>query len=552
MKKQLLLAIFIFSIISITVKAQTWQWAKTSNAYTETGATAVDQSGNVFVTGYYGGGPLIAGSHSLNTPTGNLSVYVIKYDPLGNPLWAKGSMGTSQDFPPAICTDFNGNSIVCGYFDGTSTSFGTYTLTNNGSKNIFIVKYDPNGNVLWAKGSSGTANNIAYGVSTDTNNNVYVTGEYNSPTITFGTNTLTNSGFINMFIVKYDQNGNELWAKNSIASRCRAHAIDTDMNNNTIVTGIYSSGPVVFNSHTLTSTSPGDAMFLVNYDQNGNVTWAKTPIKGTSVGVEPYAITIDQLGNSYIAGNFSGSPLVFGTTTLSGVFGNLFIVKYDPLGSPIWANKIVGNGLYTFSIDSYSNGVFVAGTMDQNGTAMTINNFTFNPPSGYVDPAFLLQYDLNGNLLHGETLTSGGESAIKVAVDNFCNAYVHAGFYNINPCVIGTTSLAASGTGGENMYTAKFTFNCNASVGRQEFYETESVYLFPNPTSGLANLRIDNELESGVIVLVNGIGQTVHQQKVAKGNNQINLLSLPRGMYFYDIKEYGKSVFKGKIIISGF
>src|SRR6185503_13565738 len=91
-----------------------------------------------------------------------------------NWLWAKSAGGISSDYSNAICTDANGNVYITGTFQGSIITFGTYDLHNvgTGALDIFIAKYDANGNVLWAKSGGGIGNDYAYGICVDTNDNV--------------------------------------------------------------------------------------------------------------------------------------------------------------------------------------------------------------------------------------------------------------------------------------------------------------------------------------------------------------------------------------------
>jgi len=106
--------------------------------------------------------------------------------------WVKDGLGAKCE---GISTDASGNIVVTGYFGSTHImTFGTTTLTNSGMADIFVVKYDPNGNVLWAKSAGGTYDDWGDGISTDASGNIVVTGVFYTPTITFGTTILTNRG----------------------------------------------------------------------------------------------------------------------------------------------------------------------------------------------------------------------------------------------------------------------------------------------------------------------------------------------------------------------
>lgn len=87
--------------------------------------------------------------------------------------------GTSYDEGLGVCTDSNGNIFATGYFISGTIIFGSDTLTNSppqGLSEIFIVKYDPNGNVLWAKSIPGFSSDWGFSVSADPSGNVFVTG----------------------------------------------------------------------------------------------------------------------------------------------------------------------------------------------------------------------------------------------------------------------------------------------------------------------------------------------------------------------------------------
>src|ERR1043166_8324856 len=84
-------------------------------------------------------------------------------------LWAKSAGGNYDDYGYSIIADASGNIIVTGSFRSPFIIFGTDTLTNAGSLNIFIVKYDGSGNVLWAKSAGGTLDDWGNSVTADAN-----------------------------------------------------------------------------------------------------------------------------------------------------------------------------------------------------------------------------------------------------------------------------------------------------------------------------------------------------------------------------------------------
>lgn len=130
-------------------------------------------------------------------------------------LWAKSAGGTSIEGAQGISTDETGNVLITGYFASTSITFGTTTLTNAMGIDIFVVKYDALGNVLWAKSAGGISSDFGVSIANDVSGNIFVTGFFNSPSINFGTTTLINKGESDVFVVKYDEKGNVMWVKSS-------------------------------------------------------------------------------------------------------------------------------------------------------------------------------------------------------------------------------------------------------------------------------------------------------------------------------------------------
>ena len=89
--------------------------------------------------------------------------------------WAKSAGGTGVDEFRSVATDNIGNVYVTGYFTSLIT-FGPFTLTDSGGGDIFIVKFDKNGNVLRAKSEGGTNWDESFGIAIDSSGNVYLTG----------------------------------------------------------------------------------------------------------------------------------------------------------------------------------------------------------------------------------------------------------------------------------------------------------------------------------------------------------------------------------------
>ena len=227
-----------------------------------------DDSGNVYVAGYYCGTVDFDPDTSIFniTPKGSWDIFVQKLDGNGNFIWAKSIGGIDYDAGFSITNDATGNVYVTGIFENTvdfDPNAGTYYLTSNGLHDVFVLKLDRNGNFSWAKSMGGTAVDRGLSITTCDSGNVYLTGIYKT-TVDFDPDTstfnLTSNGDFDVFIQKLGESGELKWAK-SIGGTATdfGYFITTGSLGRVYVTGAYQS-KVDF--------SPGADTF--NLTSNGN------------------------------------------------------------------------------------------------------------------------------------------------------------------------------------------------------------------------------------------------------------------------------------------
>ena len=553
-RKNLVIIVIVFVLLGLnnllSAQAPNWAWARSAgNSFDEGWSVATDANGNVYMAGFFGGPSLTFDTITLNN-SGGTAIFIVKYDAIGNVLWANSSGGAFGNRGYCVATDANGNVFVTGYFYNPTISFGSFTLTNadnSGNTNdIFIVKYDSSGTVLWAKSAGGFSYDIGYSVSADVNGNVLMTGYFDSPTITFGTFTLINAdntgNSADFFIVKYDTNGNVLWAKRAGGtSTDEGFSVATDANGNAIVTGSFASPAITFGTFTLNNAS-GDEMFIVKYDASGTVLWAK------NAGCNPSSIATDANGNVLVTGYYYTPTITFGTFTLTNAgIGNFFIVKYDANGNVVWAKGAGGSSndfSYCIATDLSGN-VFVSGMFQS--PFINFNSDTLYSPSGSTDPMFLLKYNPAGTFLWAKALKSGGDDNNSVATDAFGNVFI-GGDFEVNPFIFGPDTLHL--IGGENLFIAKI----NATTGIQEITSKSGISIYPNPFTTTTNFTLQGTHHNPTLFFYNLLGQEVGAYCIGT-NKQFTIQrnQLPSGMYFYKLIEDNKEVLGiGKFIICDF
>jgi len=177
-------------------------YLKTGGGYNQTDygyGVALDPEGNVYVTGT---------TYSYGLNPGQPSAFLLKYNSNGQLLSQKIWGGTSADYGYGVATDNLGNV----YMTGTTYS---YSMTP-GHPNVFLVKYDPSGNIVYQKTWGGVEADYGYAVAVDQLGNAYVTGY----TYSFGPNPQRTGqqssiyeNLAAMFVLKYDSNGNLWWQR---------------------------------------------------------------------------------------------------------------------------------------------------------------------------------------------------------------------------------------------------------------------------------------------------------------------------------------------------
>lgn len=485
----LILLLFPFGCC-VNIFAQNWIWAKNGNG-SGTGegySISTDASGNVYITGVFQSPSLTFGVFNItNTDsTGStFDVFLTKYDASGNVLWAKGAGGKNTDICSGVSTDASGNVYITGYFYSQYIVFGNDTLTNTGNGNVFLVKYNTSGTVLWVKSSIGSNVNEGNGVTTDISGNVFITGMFNSSSVTFGTHILTNSGSQNIFLAKYDASGNALWATSGQGATSVGNSVATDLAGNVYLTGKFDSPTLAFGTHTITNSGTENT-FLAKYNPSGSVIWAKDlGVGNNNMG---NSVATDATNGVYITGGFFPPSITIGTYNLPNTgSGDVFLAKYDTSGNVLWAESAIGAGNdigYSVATDNSSN-IYLAGRFSYGtNNFMVFGSITLPYPSGGTDPMFIAKYDSNGKVLCASSLASGGDDNNGVATDVFGNAYV-VGDFEINPFIVGSDSLALTGI--EDIFVAKYRCDHNDAI--DELKSEIAISVYPNPSNGIFSIK---------------------------------------------------------------
>jgi hypothetical protein len=595
----LLLIAFLFN--GLTASAQSWLWGEQGStalkADVSASNVATNRTGNVYQTG--GFETSISFGTTTLTSSSQGDAFLVKYDQNGNLLWAKNSKSTNTDwaFGYSVATDDSDNSYITGLASGT-VIFEPYTL-NLPAFGIFLVKYDPVGNVVWAK----QLDNIIGGgaeagaVVVDNFGHEYVTGD-------------------EAFLIKYDRNGNVIWNIPQVNNlNDVGYSVATDIYGNVYISGQF-AGLLNFGSYQLNSGTEG--VFITKFDSNGNVLWAQQSTNTSIFGqffngnIVTYSITVDKSGAVYLTGALRDT-ITFGSYTFtspSNTSDNFFVVKYNPSGTIAWGKEAIplnsssgqGWGSYSVCADDFNN-IYISGAENYPNEAKSASfifaNDTFNitNPDNYDVPSFLLKLDSSGNAICGSIQSGGGLEPNTVTSDS-TGKFVYLGGVFFSSLNFGNDSLTAK-TGGDNLYVGRWQpcFDCDSSTiiltrqgdvltssathnnqwirndtlleeaTSQTYTATiagwykvaqnptdicgstsDSIYLtaaginqvsvYPNPTNNQIIVKISSSA-TGVsgwnLKLIDILGRTIYSMPSLNYTNVINLETLPAAMYFITV-----------------
>ncbi len=467
-----------------------WSWAKTwgGNADDSASNIAVDVSGNMYLVGEFGGSAdLDPGSGvASDSAVGGQDVFLSKFDAAGIFQWARTWGGSGRDVPCGVGMDASGNIYVTGHFQNTVDFNPDPVLTDTHSSNagsmnnVFLSKFSPGGNFLWAKTwgpSDGGAE--GYSLAVDGTNHIYVEGDFTGTTTDFNPDPVATDWHTNhpgpianfdSYLSKFDSDGNFIWARTwGGEGYDDGPGVAVDSLGNVYVGGMYASTNINFDpaggsgglGHPAHDSGILVDAFLSKFDSNGNFQWVRT---WGGQGKEDIGavVVVDGANNVYIGGRFMSVNCDFDPGEATDIHSSngdhdAFISKYDPNGNFLWAKTWGGTGwdaIGSLAIDGannvYSTGVFSATVnFDPDGSANVTSN-------GGKD-VFLSEFDPNGTFLSAKTWGGSGDDwGYHVTVAGADGTYVTGSFSGITDFDPGSGMDNHTSYGGKDAFLSKF------------------------------------------------------------------------------------------------
>lgn len=413
------------------------------------------------------GGYIIAGNASGGFGAGGTDIYLIKTNDTGTLLWSKTFGGTLDDFANSVLQTADGGYLVA----GMTRSYGA------GNEDMYLIKTDVSGNLVWSKVIGSIGRDWVNAVQSTTDGAYILTGRIFSGGI---------SNNDDLALIKMDATGNILWIKSHSAGNDDTEGYSCRQTNDGgfIITGFFGD-IITFNTD----------IYLLKTDSSGSVQWSKT----MSAVNNDLALSVKQTND--------GGYLICGH---SGPTTNASAIKTNATGTLLWSKSYGGNNNDSFGeVHQANDGGYIFCGMTQ--------NFALGDGSIY-----LVKTDTNG-------VSGCNESGITFTVTNPSTQTVIPS-YSSTSGGIANTPATNTGSG------VTLTTLCNSSVGINQITTDDSFLIFPNPSAGNFIISFEGKILNGKIEVLNALGENIYTKNIFnETKKEVKLENISRGIYLVKV-----------------
>ena len=417
------------------------EWAKIigGEKYDSIFALKVTQNGGYIIGGYFQSSSVNLESRVNLTNKGSSDGMVIKFDKVEIPnpivIQAEGIGGASTDYINVVVATNDGGYIAGGRFNSSSLNLGNgVRLTNKGSADGVIIKYNSNREVEWARRIGGTDYDNINVVAVTSDGGYIVGGYFKSSNIDLGNGvSLISRGSSDGMIIKYNSNGEVEWAKGiGGTDNEKINSVAVTSEGDYIVAGDFISESIdLGNGISLTNNGIVDGM-IIKYSSNGEAKWAKGIGGKNSDYIESIAETQD---GGYIVGGYFWSSIDLGNGESLTSKGNDdgMIIKYSSAGKVEWSRAIGGGSRECVnSVSVTSDGGYIVGgdfsseSIDlKNGVSLVKKSFEKATYDGMI-----IKYSSSGDAEWAKAIGGIDSEYIKSVADTKDGNYIAGGYFD--------------------------------------------------------------------------------------------------------------------------
>ena len=469
----------------------------------------VDASGNIYLTGATQSYTSIATTGAFKTTmSGNSDAFLAKFSPTGSLVWGTYYGGSADDNGRAVAFDMLGNVLLVGATNSVNgandiATTGAHQVSfNGGSYDMMIVKFSTSGTRLWGTFYGGNNYDVALGVATDANNNVFVTGWTGSTTniASFNGFQTTLGGTFDAVLIKLNSNGARQWATYMGGSSSEGgSSVAVGVSGNIYITGTTSSSNNIASVGSYQSLSAGGADgYLSKFSTTGARLWS-TYTGGSNDDV-CRSVALDSAENVYISGNTLSTTLIatpnsYQTTYAGGNMDGM-LLKYNSSGIKQWGTYFGGpteEEASNVAVD-FAGNIYISGYTNSTSGIATTNAYQSTFGAGLND-GFLAKFDC---VLPEASLITGLGSVCVGSTIALSDSVSGGVWLTMNPSIatINTNGIVTGMAAGTTTILYVLSNTCGS--------DTVSKLITVNPLPTL-NGGIDQAVCQGSSVLLNAL-----------------------------------------------
>ncbi|MCA9115297.1 MAG: hypothetical protein KDA79_09420, partial [Planctomycetaceae bacterium] len=300
-------------------------------------AVACDQLGNAYVTGHFQS-PTAAFSDVTVKNGGDYDLFVAKYNPQGELVWIQSGGGAGYDYGHGIAADRLGHVFVAAAITGQG-NYNGQPVGHAGPAHLVCLGLDADGKVRWHHAAAGEGSSSGHAMTADGQGNCCL-GGYASGVSTLAGEPLGTAGSRDLVVARFDSAGSLVWLHSGHGSdSAMIHGISADSQGNIWASGMF-QGKLKLADRTVSSAGRYDIL-LTRFDASGKRLWTRTAGgEGIDYGL---GITTDGQGNCYTTGSFTGEVAFEETLQESQTAGSdIHIVKLNGDGHLQWFQQCGG------------------------------------------------------------------------------------------------------------------------------------------------------------------------------------------------------------------
>jgi hypothetical protein len=535
MKKILLLIAFLYFPFLVFTQNYSFDWVKAFNSnnssyYILDNAIITDNESNVYYTTNFIGSidldPSDKFDYFFSNDFETYNSYLVKLDKDGNYKFGV-QLNDNFSFVKSIYVDKYKQIYVCGGYNSIK------------NWNLFINKYDQDGNLIWKKSITNIHATDAYSLVVDDKGYIYFTGYFENENYV-GSKTYHKD----LIIKKLDSNGNQIWSVSIGGNNdVIGNNIKLDNEGNVLVGGSF-IGEVDFDpksgKYMLTTDSLVRNGYVLKLDPFGSFVWAK------KIGSDEHSnvskIEIDKSNNVFISGFYRKNAnidksIVFKSTNINS---NTYITYLSSDGTYKWNTSFSGIEHIDICLDNNDN-LFCSTTQN--------SNIYLESKSGIIktySPSYLiLKFNKNLDIEWGKSLAikySGScYTHINCDIENkllISGTFIETVDFDINSGIYNLSSIYNKNTQFYNLSDFILKLKPNTLAIEDQIADNQDLKIFPNPTNNAIQIPANPFINNKNFTITDILGKTVKSGKINNPDDKIDLSDFNSGAYYLKIEDY--------------